>query len=59
MSRAEALAWLARRLAWEEHLGDLEAREGEPITRVATRTRRIGRDLDRVPHRHTPVARAS
>ena len=59
MNRAEALAWLARRLAWEEHLQDLEARESEPIRRVATRPRRIGHDLDRVPHRHTPVARAS
>jgi hypothetical protein len=59
MRRAEALAWLARRLAWEERLDDLETRDGESTMQVATRTRRIGRDLDRVPHRHTPVARAS
>jgi hypothetical protein len=44
--RAEALAWLAGRLDWEDRLLDLEAGSGEPGARERMQSHRDGR-LDR------------
>jgi hypothetical protein len=59
MVGAEALAWLARRLVWEDRLGDLEARDGEPTVLPSRRGRRAAGDPGRAHRSRAPLARAS
>jgi hypothetical protein len=59
MERTEAVAWLARRLVWEDRLRDLDARGGEPTVLLGPRDPRTGRDLNRADGGRPPLAWAS
>jgi hypothetical protein len=57
--RVGALAWLARRLVWEDRLYDLEVRRDAPTTLAGSRDPRAVRRASHGEREPTPVAKAS